>query len=42
MLTSRTFQLVLVQSGKPVGFSFTPQPEKTITYDGTAVVVTLP
>lgn len=42
MLASRTFQVVLVRSDKAVPFGFTPAPDKTVTYDGTAVDVTLP
>lgn len=41
MLGSRTFQVVLVSAAKAVGFSFTPTPDKTVTYTGDAVEVTL-
>ena len=42
MLASRTFQVVLVNPSKPVGFSFTPTPDKMLTYTGAAVDVPLP
>jgi len=42
MLATRTFELVLVRSGKAVPFGFTPTPDQTVTYDGTAVDVMLP
>jgi len=42
MLASRTFQIVLVQSGKAVAFSFTPTPDRSVTYDGSAQDVSLP
>jgi alpha-D-xyloside xylohydrolase len=42
MLASRMIQVVLVRSDKPVPFGFTPTPDKTVTYDGTAVDVVLP
>jgi alpha-D-xyloside xylohydrolase len=42
MLATRSFQVVLVRSGKPVPFAFTMTPDKTVTYDGTAVDVPLP
>jgi alpha-D-xyloside xylohydrolase len=41
MLTSRTFQIVLVTSGKAVGFSFSPTADKTVTYTGAAMDVAL-
>ena len=41
MLTSRTFNVVLVTSGKAVGFSFTPTADKTVTYTGASVDVSL-
>ena len=41
MLTRRTFQVVLVRPGKPVPFSFTPKPDKTIVYAGDATTVKL-
>jgi alpha-D-xyloside xylohydrolase len=41
MLTSRTFQIVLVTSGKAVGFSFSPIADKTVTYTGAAMDVAL-
>jgi alpha-D-xyloside xylohydrolase len=42
MLPTRTIQVVLVSSTKSVGFSFTPTPDKTVTYDGTAVDIAFP
>ncbi|HEY6477370.1 MAG TPA: TIM-barrel domain-containing protein [Polyangia bacterium] len=39
MPQQRTFDLVLVAKDKAVGFSFTPTPDKTVHYDGTAVDV---
>jgi len=39
MLNERTFQIILVTDKKPVGFSFTPQPDRTILYVGEAVSV---
>jgi alpha-D-xyloside xylohydrolase len=41
MLSSRTFQVILVEPSRAVGFSFTPTPDQTVTYDGTAVTATL-
>jgi alpha-D-xyloside xylohydrolase len=43
MLTSRSFQIVVVSSSKAVGFSPTalPTPDKTVTYTGTAMDVAL-
>jgi alpha-D-xyloside xylohydrolase len=41
MLKDRTFQIVLVTSKKPVGFSFTPKTDRTISYLGEAVSVRL-
>jgi alpha-D-xyloside xylohydrolase len=37
MLASRTFNVVLVSQSKPVGFSFAPQPARTVRYDGKKV-----
>jgi alpha-D-xyloside xylohydrolase len=37
MPAARTFEVVLVSKDKPVGFSFTPQADKTTPYDGAAV-----
>ena len=37
MLKERTFNVILVSKDKPVGFSFTPQPDGTVHYDGRAV-----
>jgi alpha-D-xyloside xylohydrolase len=41
MLASRTFQLILVNVTKAVGFSFTPTPDKNIAYTGAAMDVGL-
>ena len=32
MLKNRTFQFVLISKENPVGFSFTPKPDRTVTY----------
>jgi alpha-D-xyloside xylohydrolase len=40
LLAERTFQVVLVSSAKPVGFSFTPTADRSIPYSGEAVAVT--
>lgn len=37
MLASRTFNVVLVSQAKPVGFSFAPQPARTMRYEGKKV-----
>ncbi len=42
MLEKRTFQIVLSAPDKPTPFSFTPEPAKTVNYDGTALTVKLP
>jgi alpha-D-xyloside xylohydrolase len=42
MQQHRTFQIVVTSKSSPTGFSFTPQPIKTIDYDGAALTVTLP
>lgn len=39
-LASRSFQIVRVTPSKAVGFSFSPTPDKTITYTGAATDVT--
>jgi hypothetical protein len=39
MLAERTFQVVFVGKDKPVGFSFEPKADKTVTYRGDAVTV---
>jgi alpha-D-xyloside xylohydrolase len=39
MLSQRTFNVVLVTKDKPVGFSFTPKPDKSVHYQGNAVKV---
>jgi alpha-D-xyloside xylohydrolase len=41
MLSSRTFQIVVVSASKAVGFSFTPTADKSVTYTGAAQDVTL-
>ncbi len=41
MLAQRTFEVVLVGKGKPVGFSFEPKADRTVRYDGAAVDVEL-
>jgi alpha-D-xyloside xylohydrolase len=40
ILSSRSFQVVLVSATKAVGFSFTPTADKTVTYTGAAQDVT--
>ncbi len=39
MLAKRTFNVVLVASNKPAGFSFTPKADRTVAYQGKAVKV---
>jgi hypothetical protein len=39
MLGRRTFQVVLVGRDRPVPFSFTPRPDKVVTYAGEATTV---
>ncbi|MFZ0826156.1 MAG: TIM-barrel domain-containing protein [Verrucomicrobiia bacterium] len=39
MLKHRTFHAVLVTKDKPVGFSFTPKADQTVTYRGKAVTL---
>ena len=41
MLAKHTFNIVLVNKNKPVGFSFTPTADQTVTYTGSALKVTL-
>jgi len=41
MLARRTFQLVRIRRDRPVPFSFTPTPDKTIVYTGESVTVKL-
>ena len=41
MMSSRSFQVVLVSATKAVGFSFTPTADKTVTYTGAAQDVTV-
>jgi alpha-D-xyloside xylohydrolase len=41
MPNQRTFEVVLVSKEKPVGFSFSPKPDKTVHYDGNAVELAL-
>jgi alpha-D-xyloside xylohydrolase len=40
MLAERTFQVVVVSKQKPVGFSFAPQPDRTVRYHGDAMDLT--
>jgi alpha-D-xyloside xylohydrolase len=42
MLTSRTFQLVFVSPGRPVGFSFELRPDRTVSYDGEELRIRAP
>jgi alpha-D-xyloside xylohydrolase len=39
MLKDRTFEIVFVSKEKPVGFSFTPKPDRTVQYHGDAIEV---
>jgi alpha-D-xyloside xylohydrolase len=39
MLAERTFQIVLVTPQRPVGFSFTPAPDRVVKYSGAAMEV---
>jgi alpha-D-xyloside xylohydrolase len=39
MLARRTFQVVVIGRGRPVPFSFTPMPDKTVVYAGESVTV---
>jgi alpha-D-xyloside xylohydrolase len=41
MLRQRTFNIVLVSKDKPVGFSFTPTPDQTVSYVGKSIKITL-
>jgi alpha-D-xyloside xylohydrolase len=41
MLAKRTFNIVLVTKNRPVGFSFTPTADQTVTYSGTALKIRL-
>jgi alpha-D-xyloside xylohydrolase len=41
MPASRTFQVIVVSKDKPVGFSFEPKADKSVSYDGSAVEVKL-
>ena len=41
MLGRRTFQVVVVSRQRPVPFSFTPVPDKTVVYAGDAASVKL-
>jgi alpha-D-xyloside xylohydrolase len=41
MLAARTFEIVLVSKDRPVGFSFTPRPDRSVRYEGRAVEVRL-
>jgi alpha-D-xyloside xylohydrolase len=40
MLTTRTFQVIVVSASKAVGFSFTPTADKSVSYTGSAQEVT--
>jgi hypothetical protein len=40
-MPSRTFQIVRITSGKAVGYPSTATPDKTVTYTGAAIDVTL-
>ena len=42
MLSERTFNIVFISKAKLVGFSFTPTPDRTVSYRGTAVQVRRP
>jgi alpha-D-xyloside xylohydrolase len=42
MLATRTFDIVLVTGDRPVGFTFTPTADETVSYDGSALEVTIP
>jgi alpha-D-xyloside xylohydrolase len=37
MLAERTFQVIMVSKQKPVGFSFAPQPDRSVRYRGDAI-----
>jgi len=37
MLLNRTFKVVFITKDKPIGFSFDPSPDRTVTYDGRSV-----
>jgi alpha-D-xyloside xylohydrolase len=41
MLANRTFEVILIEPTQPVGFSFTPEVEQSVVYDGTAVTLEL-
>jgi alpha-D-xyloside xylohydrolase len=41
MLAQRTFEVVLVGKGKPVGFTFEAKPDRSVRHDGAEVVVRL-
>ncbi|HEX8464499.1 MAG TPA: DUF5110 domain-containing protein, partial [Abditibacterium sp.] len=41
MLKQRTFNIVMVSAGKPVGFSFEPKIDKSVKYSGAAINVKL-
>ncbi len=42
MLARRKFQIVFVTGNKPVLFSFTPRADRTVDYDGRAIVISRP
>jgi alpha-D-xyloside xylohydrolase len=41
MLASRRFDVVLIEPGRPRPFSFDPEPDRVVNYDGRAQTVTL-
>jgi alpha-D-xyloside xylohydrolase len=41
MLAERRFDVVFVSASRPVGFSFDPKPDRSVTYRGEAVTVKL-
>ena len=40
MLAERTLQVILVSKQKPIGFSFAPQPDRSVRYRGDAIDLT--
>ena len=41
MLKERTFQVIVISRQKPVGFSFSPQPDRSVRYNGDAIDLNL-
>jgi len=41
MLARRTFEIVLVEKSRPVGFSFEPRADRKVTYDGAEIKLEL-